>query len=142
MERNRFRPRSIDRWVFAILSVLHIANGLYLIGPWYLEESESGKRPLANLFNNDLAVSVFGLLILIDGLVLLYAATSKGHHRIYTRLVSGALLTGFLLRLYSLIGVLLVIQSWRPPSYLSQTAAVAILGAYWLWVRVHARPTE
>lgn len=141
MERE-YRPRAIDRAIFAILAVLHIANGLYLIGPWYLDNDEAGKRPLANLFNSDLAVGIFGALLLIDGLFLLYATFGRGERRIYTRLVSGALLSGFALRLYSLIGVLLTVESWRPPSYLSQTATVFILGAYWVWVRVSARPPK
>ena len=140
MER-KYTPRAIDRAIFAILAVLHIANGLYLVGPWYLDETDSGKQPLINLFNSDTAVSVFGLLLLVDGLFLLYATAGRGARALYTRLVSGALLSGFALRLYSLIGVLITIDSWRPPSYLSQTASVFILGAYWVWVRVSARPS-
>lgn len=139
MERMKFRPRTVDRFIFCVLAILHIANGLYLVGPWYLEETASGKSPLLSLFNDDKAVAWYGFLLLIDGLFLLYASASASTRRFYTRIVSGALLAGFLLRLYSLIGVLLTIESWRPPGYLSQMASVAFLGIYWVWVRVNAR---
>lgn len=137
-----FRPRAIDRAVFAILATLHVVNGLYLIGPWYLDVTESGKAPLLTLFNSDKAVVIYGSVLLANGLVLLYAAAGKSAHRFYTRLTSGALLSGFLLRLYALIGVFLTVESWRPPSYLSHIATVTLLAAYWLWVRVYARPIQ
>lgn len=142
MERNKFRPRSIDRAVFAILGMLHVANGVYLIGPWYLDETESGKAPLISMFNSDIAVTLYGVLLLIDGLILIYASAGRGVRQFYTRVLSGALFSGFLIRLYALIGVFITIDSWRPPSYLSHVASVLLLGAYWLWVRAHARPTQ
>lgn len=137
-----YRPRTIDRAIFAILGLLHIANGLYLVGPWYLDETESGKAPLISLFNSDEAVVIYGTLLLLDGVALLYTGLAKKYSRRYTKILSNALLFGFLLRLYALIGVLLIIDSWRPPSYLSQMASVSILAAYWIWVRVRARTTE
>lgn len=141
MERN-YKPRAIDRAVFAILAFLHVANGVYLIGPWYLDETESGKAPLISMFNSDNAVSVYGVLLVLDGLLLIYASAGRGARKNYTRLVNSALLYGFVLRLYALIGVFLTIESWRPPSYLSHTASVLILGSYWVWVKVSARPTQ
>lgn len=142
MERNRFKPRQIDRAVFAILGLLHVANGVYLTGPWYLDETESGKAPLISMFNSDTAVTLYGVLLFIDGLILIYASAGRGVRQLYTRIVSGALFFGFLIRLYALIGVFITIDSWRPPSYLSHLATVMLLASYWLWVRAHARVIE
>lgn len=141
-QKIRFRPRAIDRAVFAILATLHVANGVYLFGPWYLDETESGKTPLITLFNSEQAVSAYGLLLFIDGLILFYASAGRGGSRLYTRIVSSALLLGFLARLYALIGTFLTIDSWRPPTYLSHVATVLLLGSYWVWVKVNARPIQ
>lgn len=142
MERNRFRPRSIDRAAFAILGMLHVANGVYLIGPWYLDETESGKAPLISMFNSDIAVTLYGVLLLVDGLALIYASAGSSVRQLYTSVLSGALFSGFLIRLYTLIGVFLTVDSWRPPSYLSHVATVSLLVVYWLWVRAHARTVQ
>lgn len=142
VKKGVFKPRLIDRFMFCILAVLHVANGVYLIGPWYLDTwDDGGKAPLHSMFNSDLAVSIYGVCLLIDGLVLLYAAASRRANRFYTVITANALVVGFLLRLYSLIGTILVLESWRPPSYLSHIATVAMCGALWVWVRVHGRPT-
>lgn len=133
-----YRPRPIDRTIFAILAVLHIANGLYLTGPWYLDETNHGQAPLITMFNSSVAAIVYGAILLIDGLALFYASAGRGA-RLYTQVVSGALLTGFLLRLYALIGVFMTSESWRPPGYLSHLATVMMLGAYWIWVRVNVK---
>ena len=142
MKREDLQLRRIDRIVFGILATLHVANGVYLVGPWYLNESETGKAPLLAMFNSDNAVIVYGILLFIDGLVLLYASAGRSVRRFYTQIVSYALLAGFLLRLYALIGVALTLESWRPPSYLSHAATVVLLGAYWVWLKVNVRPIQ
>ncbi len=141
--RGAYRPRAIDRAVFAILAVLHTASALYLVGPWYLTDwDEEGKAPLTQVFHNETAVTVYGGFLLLNGLALIYATAGRSAHRYYTTITSSALLTGFLLRLYALIGVIAALESWRPPSYLSQLATVALCGAYWVWIKVHARPIQ
>lgn len=129
-----YRPRPIDRTIFAVLAALHIANGLYLVGPWYLDMTGSGQAALITMFNSVDAVKFYGIALLLDGLALIYASAGRGA-RLYTQIVSGALLGGFLLRLYALIGVFITSESWRPPGYLSHAATVVMLGAYWIWVR-------
>lgn len=142
-ERGAFRPRIIDRAMFAILACLHVASGMYLSGPWYLDTwDEGGKAPLANAFNSDTAVVIYGVLLFLNGLVLLYASAGDSINRWYGRITSTALLTGFLMRLYSLIGVAIALESWRPPNYLSHLATVFILGSYWVWVRVNDRTIQ
>lgn len=139
-KRGVYRPKTIDRVVFAILGVLHVLNGLYLVGPFYLSATTEGKAPLYNLFNSYEAVKVYGSLLLLNGIVLIW--TSFGNSKWYTQILDNALFFGFLVRCYSLIAVFLTLESWRPPSYLSHVANVLLLGSYWLWVRICARPTE
>lgn len=141
-EKGTFTPRKIDRIVFAILSTLFLFGGLYVVGPWYLESTKKGESPLIRLLSNELAVGGYGYAIMLVGLLLVYAAVGKSTHQFYTPIVSFALLAGFLLRLYSLFGVVMTLESWRPPGYLSHTATVLILGAYWVWVRVSERTIQ
>lgn len=141
MKREVFRPRVYERIVFAILALLLIGNGAYLVGPWYLEDVGTTRSPLYALFSNAQTVAIYGTMVLIDGIILGFAAVAKPSRRA-TRITTNALLAGFLLRLYALIGVFLTLDSWRPPSYLSQIAIVILLGATWLWVKIDERPTE
>lgn len=143
MKRKRsgvYQPRAIDRALFGILAGLHVLNGLYLVGPWYLTEGDMGGAPLFALFSSSTAVIAYGVLLFMDGLALIYASAGRGVN--YTRILSSALLAGFLLRLYALIGVFISLESWRPPAYLSHVATVCALGSYWLWVKFCVRPTE
>lgn len=138
-----FKPTPIDRAVFGILAALHMANGLYLSSPFYLDTwDEGGKAPLANLFNSNTAVVIYGVLLFLNGLVLLFSASARGGTMRYTRITSTALLTGFLMRLYSFIGILITLESWRPPSYLSHLAMLFITAAYWVWIRVNGRTVQ
>lgn len=138
-----FKPSPIDRAIFGILAVLHMASGVYLSSPFYLDTwDEVGKAPLANLFNSDTAVVIYGVLLFLNGIALLYSASGKSATRFYTRITSAALLSGFLMRLYSFIGVAIALESWRPPSYLSHLATVFILGAYWVWIKVNGRTVQ
>lgn len=139
-KRGVYTPRTIDRAVFAVLAALHMLNGLYLVGPWYLVENSDGKAPLFALFDSSTAVIAYGVLLFLNGLALLYGAAGKGKN--YTGILSTALLSGFLLRFYALIGVFIALEEWRPPFYLSHMATVILLASYWLWVRVCVRPTE
>lgn len=131
-------PRSIDRTLFAILAVLQLAEGVYFAGPWYLDSHLGAKAALFSMFDSAPAVILYGSLLFIDGLCLLYAAAGK-RGRWYINIVSSSLLAGFLLRLYSIIGVLIALDSWRPPQYLSHIATVAIFGALWIYMRVSSR---
>lgn len=141
--RGDFRPRGIDRAIFAILAVLHMANGVYLSSPFYLDTwNEVGRSPLINLFNSNTAVIIYGAILFVDGVALLYSASAKQTSRFYTAITSNALLVGFLVRLFSFIGVSLALTSWRPPNYLSHLATVFILGAYWVWVKVNGRTIQ
>lgn len=139
--RGVFSPRPIDRVVLGILAVLGLTNAAYLVGPWYLDETADGKAPLLSMFNSHTAVIVYGVFVFIEAAALLYASAGVTS-RVHTIVTENALLAGFLLRLYALIGVGLTLESWRPPSYLSHAATVAILGAYWVWVKVSVRPVQ
>lgn len=120
-----------------------MASGLYLSSPWYLDTwDEVNKAPLTNLFNSNIAVVIYGVILFTNGVALLYSAAGNSAHRFYTQITSTALLTGFLMRLYSFIGVIIALDSWRPPSYLSHLAIVFILGAYWVAVRVNDRTVQ
>lgn len=142
-KREAFQPRLIDRVIFGILAVLHTMNGIYLVGPWYLDQwDEAGKAPLANVFNSGLAVAAYGFFLLLNGLLLLWATAAQSERKMYIPILSTVLLTGFLLRLYSLIGVIIVLESWRPPSYLSHLATVVLCGAMWVYVRVSRRTIQ
>lgn len=138
-EKGTFRSRPLDRAVFAILAMSHVLAGLYLVGPWYLDQGANFTSPLFSMFNNKEAVSAFGWVIFVDGLGLLWGAFGKG--RFYTRILTNSLMVGFLLRLYGLLGTFVILESWRPPSYLANVALVSIFGAYWVAVKVNARPT-
>ena len=140
-DRIEFQPRVIDKAIFAALGFVVFLSGLYLIGPWYIDITALGnKAPIIHLVGNLYAVKIYAILLVLDGLALFYASAGRGVF--YTRIVANALLAGFLLRLYSLIGVFLTLESWRPPGYLSQVAVVMLLGAMWVWVRVSERPTQ
>lgn len=138
-----FKPSPIDRAVLGILAVLHMTTGLYLSSPFYLDSWDGvNETPLTNLFNSDTVVVVYGVLLFLNGLTLLYSTARRGATVIYTKITSGALLSGFLMQLYSFIGVTITLESWRPPSYLSHLAVVFMLGAYWVWVRVNGRTIQ
>lgn len=123
--------------------MLHMANGLYLSSPFYLDNWDVvGKSPLVNLFSNSSAVLVYGVLLFLNGVSLLYVTAGKSTSRYYTRITNHALLGGFLLRLFSLIGVFLTLETWRPPTYLSHVTTVLLLGAYWVWVKVSVRTIQ
>lgn len=143
--RGDYEPRVINRVLFGILGVLCTSSALYVIGPWYLDEWEEtvgGKSPLYSIFQADTPIMIYGFALLVSGLLIIYASAGRSAHRYYTQIISWALLGGFLLRLYSLIGVVISLESWRPPSYLSQLATVVMLGAYWVWVRVSIRTIQ
>lgn len=137
-----FTPRPIDRAVIFVLAVLLVATAIYVIGPWYLDETDPTKAPLTYIFKDDQLVVFFGILTLINGLLLLYASTLKAASVRNTKFLGYTLLAGFLLRLYSIIGVMITIESWRPPAFLSHFATVSIFAVYWLWVKSDARPIE
>lgn len=139
---KEYKPRSIDRAVFNILAAVLVLSGGYIVGPWYLTEDGQTSAPLYTLFENRSVVIVFGTLLLICGFSLFWSAWAKGGTRFYTSVVQYTLLSAFLLRLYSIIGVAFALDSWRPPGYLSQGAVVLILGSYWVWVKVNVRLAE
>lgn len=140
--RGDYRPRPLDRSILAILATLHVASGLYLSSPFYLEVTDEGKSPLMTLFNSSIAVIIYGVILVLDGLALYFSAFAKHTLRFYTTITSNALLVGFLVRLYSFIGVAAALNSWRPPNYLSHLATVFILGAYWVSVRLNGRTIQ
>lgn len=133
-----FVPRTIDRAIVGILAALYMAAGSYYLGPWYLEQDDGVKSSLNQIFNGTGPVTFFGVLLFIDGLILAYASAGKVS-RTMTVILSSAMLAGFLLRLYSFIGVIITLDSWRPPQYLSHLATVLIAGAMWVYIRVHSR---
>jgi hypothetical protein len=139
--QGAYRPRSVDRAVYAILAAVCITNGGYVVGPWYLHSDNEGARaPLIALFNNPQLVNIFGFILIGVGIALTYATASAGGSRKYTNVLSYSLLLAFLLRLYSFIGVVMTLESWRPPNYTSHAATVLITGAFWVWVKVNDRP--
>ena len=142
-EGRGYRLTAIDRAVILILSFVCVVNGVYLIGPWYLEVRRDGDAaPLYSLFNSEAAVSVYGALLLVVSSILIFLSFRMKTTAASTRVLAAALLGGFLLRLYSTIGALLATESWRPPTYISQVATVFLFGAYWLWVKVNGKPTK
>lgn len=143
--RGDYKPRAIDRVIIGILGVLCATSAAYVVGPWYLDELDDtvdGKSPLYSIFQADTPIMLYGVALLACGLLLIYASAGRSTRRFYTQITSGALLGGFLLRLYSLIGVLMSLETWRPPNYLSHVATVVALGAYWVWVRVSIRTVQ
>ena len=135
---GKFVPRTIDRVVFAVLGLVMLINGFYLAGPYYLDVARSGNdAPLYSLLNSPEMVTTFGTLMFLTGVALAYSAFGKGVY--YAKITAYALLAGFLLRLYSLIGVFLTLESWRPPSYVSHAATVLLFGGYYVAVRVNER---
>jgi hypothetical protein len=140
--KGSFVPRPIDRAVFGILAALFAANSIYLVGPWYLDTPYGQHSALYSLFANHTGVILYGVLVCFDSLALIFAAASKGGNVVYSRVVANALLAGFLLRLYSFIGVMAALDSWRPPDYLSHFATILLCGAFFLWVRLSERLAE
>jgi|SRR6478735_3701009 len=127
-----FKFRPIDRAIVLILATLFVVNGLYLVGPWYKEQTNGNDSPIYGLFSNPVSVVIFGSLLVINGFVLFWTA-----HRKTTRkaVLSTALMAGFLLRLYSLIGVFIANPQLLPPTYTSHAATVLILSAMWVHVK-------
>lgn len=144
MKRKRgiFQPSVLDRIAFGILAALHLVGGLYVAGPWYVNIWYNSPAPLQAMFNSAGAVMLFGALLFVTGVGLVYATAGRGTRRYYRTITGSALLSGFLLQLYWLIGTILVLPSWRPPIYLSDIIVVVMLGAYWIWVRIHVRPVQ
>ncbi len=132
-----FSLRPIDRAVIVIIAVLLMVTGLYLVGPWYITVTDTGKSPLYKLLQDGTVLTAYGVLLILDGVALIYSVINNK-----TSILTNALLTGFLLRLYALIGVLVTQESWLPPSYLSLAATVFITGSYWVWIRVNERPIK
>jgi hypothetical protein len=93
------------------------------------------------MFNDRSAVALFGIFFILDGIGLIYGAAAKPG-KVYTSIISNSLFIGFLVRLYAVFGTFLILESWRPPSYLANVVTVLALGSYWLWVKFDARPTE
>jgi hypothetical protein len=135
-----YNPRTIDRAIFSILAALMLFVGLYIVGPWYLDETLGSKSPLLALLDSNIALILYGTLTIIDGIALVYSAAGKG--LTHSRIMSHALLAGFLIRLYALIGQILTLHSWRPPSYLTQVVIVLLFGVMWVWVKVNAKPIQ
>lgn len=143
-ERNTTpRLRAIDRTIIIILAILHVANGLYLCGPWYLSTWRDGESaPLYLLFNNTAAVSAYGMLLLINGIILGYGAIANHTAPYRMKALVYGLAIGFSLRLYSLIGAIYTLESWKSPTYLSHAATVAICGALWVSIKLSGGPSK
>lgn len=140
---GKFVPRGIDRIVFALLGAVCLSSSAYVVGPWYLEIRVDGdEAPLFNLFNDTRVVLAYGMSLGVVSLGLFFAALISHRIKGYTTILLASLLSGFLLRLYDLISVFMALESWRPPTYISQAATIVILGSYWVWVRVYARTPE
>lgn len=141
-KRGDFKPSPIDRITLGVLATVCIFAGVYVVGPWYLDEWASavgGKSPLFSLFNADLPILIYGAGLVSSGSLLMFVSLVPHTVTHYTQLAIYALLIAFLFRLYALIGVFLTLESWRPPNYLSHIATVVLLGAYWVWVKVETR---
>lgn len=131
---RRIRLRPIDRWIIGLLAALVAASGLYLVGPWYLETKPDGDpNPVFYLVNNVYVVKGIGAGMIIAAGFMGWAARA-GVARV--KVLSSALFAAFLLRLFTLMGTLLTIESWRPPGYLSPLFTVLLSGALWVWVKV------
>lgn len=130
--------RPIDRAVVIIIAVLNIVNGVYLSGPWYQTEVPvtNEPAPMYSLFHGHPGVTIFGLFLLINGLILIWLCTRKV---VSFAAITYSLFAAFFLRLYLVIGVLIVTNSWFPPSYASSAATAFIAGAYWVWVKCRER---
>lgn len=137
-----FKFRPIDRAVVAILAALNAANGLYLIGPWYLERTADGTSPLYTLFQSRTAICAYGIGLFLNGVALAFAARKRVVRTNHIFSLSNLLFAGFLIRLYSLIGVFVALEYWLPPTYLSHVATVLILGAEWVWIKRNERPIQ
>lgn len=124
--------RSIDRYVIGLLAALLAASGLYLAGPWYLTEQTGGQSPIYAMFQSTVGTAIFGVIYIINGIALAWCVAQRGP--VVKPFLACALFTGFLMRLYTLIGAILVLESWRPPNYLSALALVFAFGGYWVWV--------
>lgn len=141
-KRGVYKPTFIDRVMFGIMAAVCIAAGSYAAGPWYLDKNNGDNAPLISLFIDSQVLFAYGIAVVVVGFALIYACVGRSTNRMYTTITSIALLTGFLLRLYSLIGVMITLETWRPPSYITQIAFVLVMGSYWLWVSFNARPSR
>lgn len=131
--------RSIDKAVIAIMGLVLLSYGLYIIGPWYLTTIDNSRSPLTVLFEGTIAVKLYGWFLLIDSIGLLYGIRA---HPARSAILSYSLLSAFLLRMYALTGTLLLLPSWRPLSWAAGLALVAVLGSYYIWIRISERTTE
>lgn len=132
--------RSIDRAVLGIIGLLILINSIYLIGPWYIDTYPEGeKAPLHTLFVHDEVVVAYGAIMLVDASLLLWGVYSKFNR---VAVLSWALLTAFLMRLYAIIGIFIVLDEWLPPSYLPLVSTVMITGAYYIWVQHRGKPAK
>lgn len=136
--KGMFAYRPIDRAVIGILAVVNVLNGLYVAGPWYLPiiPTTGQIAPMQALFHGTIAIHVFGAILLCNGLWLLWLVRRSS---VSYRILTTALFTGFFLRLYSLIGVLILLSSPIPPTYISHAGGVFIIGSYWVWVKYNER---
>ena len=125
--------RRIDRAVLCIVAVVLVLSGLYLAGPWYIPVVAGSEQPIYKLLSTNHAVQAFGIIELVVGVCLAFCALLPTIPR---GVLSTVVFAAFMVRLYSTIGVFIALNGkFLPPSYLSQTAIVAILGAYWLFVK-------
>ena len=125
--------RKIDRAVLVIVSVVLILSGIYLAGPWYIPVVAGTEAPLYSLLATDGYITTFGIVQAAVGVGLAICALLTSVPR---GVLSTIVFTAFAVRLYSTIGVYIALNGkFLPPSYLYQTAIVAILGAYWLFVK-------
>jgi len=77
--KGTFVPRGIDRAVFGFLAALNVLTGLYCASPWYLDTTTAGeKSTVLALVSNHFGVIIYGVLLCVTGIALIYAAAGKG----------------------------------------------------------------
>jgi hypothetical protein len=124
--------RPIDQYIIGLLATLGVVTGLYVAGPWYLFQTPEGTAGVMySLLESVYATVAFGILLLGNSISLGVCVLRRGCNR---KILGWNLFLAFLLRLYIFIGTLLVLESWRPPNYLSSGTVALVLAGYWIWV--------
>lgn len=116
-------------WTVALISFI---NGIYLLSPLYnYSQSVNGKTVFATALGDSVFTDIFGVLLLIGGIIIMYGIVKD-----YPRLRAMGLFLHVLTRFYN-ISLTIVVAGFIPITWLSSFAIMVI--ALILWIEQRKR---
>lgn len=126
----------LDRVFLVFISIINMLTGIYICGPWHIDEIADQKHFMYQLFYYQPLISLYGIVLVVASATLGLIVMSKVYCFWYTFAITALLKTIFMLKLFSFVGLLISMESWRPPTYLYHLPMLVILGGYWIWLTI------